>query len=478
MAPPFLRITDGTTVITIQDGAGGATNYPLERGSWAPAVAPRRRSAIGGAPPVDDVAEELRLAVTDTTAAGVYAKIQALNDLLDQAEVWSYGDNASPVLLQYSPGDSTVSSSANPLQAAIIGRAPDDESRAMVLPEAFSDGAITKYMASITVRFWRRGQLLRATDTANASGTSSAKISITLTSHGRLSPVVLSTDNLSQSATKSLIQGSYLITTAEAAAIDVQNAASAVIPSNMTAAASSMATFPAGGGNILRTTASPAQFRLGPATALRTRKLAVFAMVCQTVAGDTWQIIPRFTPDSLSASLQQQQYLPPVVISAGTVVPFPLFLGLVTPGFDLRVCYFDITRLSGSGQLEFDIVVFVATDDLACTILAIGDSLTAGAIDRRGFGAVSNSLVIDHQLLTKPDPKVVHRDNTAAFYDIGLSTRGNPMVMQRGANLTLLWLAGAQSNAANHWRVPNSGVSAAQSNTWTVTRSRAYLAPE
>src|SRR3990170_3534484 len=96
----YLVITDGTTTVTIADGAGGATNYKFAYGTWAPAVAPLRRSQLGGRGPYGDVIEEMQLHITGSTVPNALANLATLAQLLDQAERWSRGENVSAVLIK------------------------------------------------------------------------------------------------------------------------------------------------------------------------------------------------------------------------------------------------------------------------------------------------------------------------------------------------------------------------------------------
>src|SRR5512139_3583418 len=127
MGQLYLAVSDGTTTCTIADGAGGATSYRLKYGGWAPEVAPLRKSTLGGRGPYAEVIETLTLNIHGSSAADAYAKLQTLNTLLDQAERHARGEQVTAVVLKYSPDSATVSSSASPLQARIVGRAAEVE---------------------------------------------------------------------------------------------------------------------------------------------------------------------------------------------------------------------------------------------------------------------------------------------------------------------------------------------------------------
>jgi hypothetical protein len=162
----YLKITDGTTTIDLL-GNDATNSFNLIEGSWAPNVARRKRSQMGGGSWAEDVVEALPLyAKSDTSAATVLANIDALAALMDQAQRWALGEAVDPVILRYSPNSSTVY-----VQAVILG--PPDNAQAVVLPPTFTDDLHQNdVVKGVTLQFKRRG-LWHATQTTVAGSDTS-----------------------------------------------------------------------------------------------------------------------------------------------------------------------------------------------------------------------------------------------------------------------------------------------------------------
>ena len=79
---PYLVITDGTTTVTLLDGSNGATNFPLKRDGWAPAIAGLRTSPLAGQTPYEDVTEQMLIEINGSTAANALANLVTLRKLL------------------------------------------------------------------------------------------------------------------------------------------------------------------------------------------------------------------------------------------------------------------------------------------------------------------------------------------------------------------------------------------------------------
>jgi hypothetical protein len=159
---PFLQMTDGTLTATFADGLGGATSYAPVRGTWAPAIATRRRSALGRGP-WDDVVEEWDLIVKGADTATALSNLATLARLLDNADrFWRLGENVSPVLLKYAPQGSTIFSTANPATCLVLGRTPQDRTN-ISLPANANDVGMLFEIRPVHLRFVRTGQWLNPT---------------------------------------------------------------------------------------------------------------------------------------------------------------------------------------------------------------------------------------------------------------------------------------------------------------------------
>jgi hypothetical protein len=155
---PYSVLTDGTTTITFADGAGGVTNWPLIRGSWAPALPAWRDDQLGGHGYYQDVVEEFAIDVRGATASEALANLASLNRMLDQAERWADREEGiSPVLYKYRPQGSTL---GGPLQAVCLGRPPGGRGQAVGLPVKFNDVGMYYEVHGVKVRFLHRPWVL------------------------------------------------------------------------------------------------------------------------------------------------------------------------------------------------------------------------------------------------------------------------------------------------------------------------------
>src|SRR3990172_8696486 len=148
-----------------RDGAGW--------GSWAPRIAGLRRSTLGGRSPYAEVVEEFDLHITGTSAANALANLATLGTLLDNAERWWRGENRAQVTLRYSPEGATVSSTTDPLEAVVLGRATGDQSAGVTLPVVFNEFVPQQWVIRARVRFVRRGLWTRNSIGYSGSSTGS-----------------------------------------------------------------------------------------------------------------------------------------------------------------------------------------------------------------------------------------------------------------------------------------------------------------
>ena len=254
---PYVAIVSGVGSVVFANGAGALGDYTINRQFWAPSVAPLRTNRLGGRGRYSETIEELDINVTGSTVAALYANLNTLNLLLDEAERFAAGDpSANPVTLRYAPQGSTVSSTTNFLRALILGRAPGDTSRAALNnPPNFMDAGVTRFAQKVRLRLWRRGRWLapQAGSSASASTANANLMSITgMTSLGTVSPVArVSLAGFSPSATPT-INGGYLALVDDATALLIQNMSGATAAGYTTQ--NDSGNLPRGGTNVLRYT--------------------------------------------------------------------------------------------------------------------------------------------------------------------------------------------------------------------------------
>lgn len=107
-----LRLNRGATTINLNDG----TNYRV-LDTYLPRVATRKVSPFGGEP-YNEVTEQIPLYIKGTTAAVVLEKLEDIIAALEQAYAWRLGAVVSPVLLEYLPHGTSLSTV---VQAACLG---------------------------------------------------------------------------------------------------------------------------------------------------------------------------------------------------------------------------------------------------------------------------------------------------------------------------------------------------------------------
>lgn len=456
MATPYLVLTDGTTTITINTTGGAVGDYALE--DWVPAIAGLRTSQIGGRGPYEDVVEEMSLVIIDTTAAGCYTRLDTLNRLLDQAERWYNNENATAVLIKYAPGGASVSSSGTPLQAAILGRAPGNATSGVGI-RAIQKTQFTFHMP-ITLRFWRKGRwLLSTTAASSASTTNGALASITIAAVNNLSPVKLSFDNYGwgNDASKAFHGGFIAVSDVlnTIAISTAESAASGAYTSFNDSAQNARDT------NVLRytpaVTTEVASGSVALTIASTARTIGVFANMRNNSTTTSYSM--RIAFDSGYRSYTPMYYVAP----QATAYPYWRFIGTASSNGYSPFYTVYLTASAASGTLDIDTLVFVDLSNPTTQVIAVLENTYSNG---------QSTLEIDHQELTKPQPKLtVASDFTNAYLgDLIINNKG-------GTVYALLMATGrATAGAGNHWRqVDNTPTLLA--NTWTATRYTAYLTP-
>ena len=148
------------------------TYYQLVQG-WAPRVAKRRRSLMGGRGPYEDVVENIPVRVFGTTAALCLAAVQDIVEALDQASVWARGGNASAVLVKYLPDGTSLGTA---LEAACLGTPDSAPSMVNFTPEY--DTTLAEFQLFITIPLVRRGAWLGAAENHTSQSTRAEMASV------------------------------------------------------------------------------------------------------------------------------------------------------------------------------------------------------------------------------------------------------------------------------------------------------------
>lgn len=463
----LFRITDSVTNIIFADGAGGDTNYVVEEDAWAPAVSGFRISELGGRGAYEEVVEEFTCFIKGTSAANCLANIRILKNLLDRADRWARDEaQASEVSTQivYSPKGGTVSTTANPLDAVILGRVPGDVS-ALTLPPDFELMAGTNFkVPGIRIRFRRQGHWNLGTEVqAISAATDNGSIaSITFASAPTIPSVIrmditnfVPTDNTANNA------GAFVAVVDKLNGIVIVEAAPAGGHADFT-------TFNDGnqqtGANILRFTPSATVEReTGAITtgsiANDTRRVAVFAVVRNNSSTTTFQLRVKLNSNVVGQT-PQITILPFVTAAA----PHWRSLGIAPLNFVLNSIVIQTKASAASGSMDIDRIVLVDVTDITSNILAL-PAFSSGTPTIR-------ELRIDHRSLTRISPLVEFSSGTAGVQP----WQGSPFFYTTGTTIYGILMATSRI-ADNKWR-QESAVPALLQNVWTVNRMTSLLTPE
>lgn len=169
---PTLKLTDGT--VTVDFGNTTSGNYKLSPGGYTPKVNGLRLAAIGGRGIYEEVEETIRFEISDTTAAGCYSRLNTLAKLLLQANRFARGEAVSPVLIQLSPDNASVSSSGSPLQALVFG-SPESNLAGLTLTQRFESAGYQFVLEDVEISIIR-GVWLQGTEAKTVTGNTVGQI--------------------------------------------------------------------------------------------------------------------------------------------------------------------------------------------------------------------------------------------------------------------------------------------------------------
>lgn len=458
----YLVITDGSTTVTIADGLGGATNYKLHYGGWAPTIAGRRRSSLGGRGPYEDAIEEMVLDIYGATAAAAYANLRTLISLLDQADRWSNNEtNFSAVLLKYSPGGGTVSSTANPLQAPILGRADGDNTIGARLSPEFNAAQNMYAILGVKVRIKRPGLWLHISETQASAGTDNGDVATVsgLTGQGVLSPTKVNITAFGFNGTSSYtFSDGYVLLARAAADIQIINGKDLSGTSGFTSVNDS-ANF-AHGTNVLRYTPADTAEHLAAAKSLSpssySRRICILFNARNNHATTTFNVRAKVS------NSYDYFYTPSVVVPVSSG-PDWIFLGFVSLPNEPTKINLAITASAAAGTLDIDGIIVLDLSSPQNHILQVYQSNSPDGVG--SFG----DFTIDHRALTDPQPAVLKGTS-------GLPYSGDPFLATRAATLYALLLQNGEDGSTITWREVY-GPGFVQQNTFTITRTAAYLTP-
>ena len=464
----ILKITDGTTTVDFLASAG---TYRVA--SWAPEVAGRRASELGGRGPYEDVVEEMVINVAGATPG---TSLETLQTLLDQATRWGLGEPVSPVRLHYKP-----TSGSDELKACIIGPAKPGAPM-LELPPGYVNSATTQMISPIRLRFRRTGAWLGATvaKTSDSKSNPLVMTTTTLTAMGTDCPMDLDFSSIESSVQ---LHPSYFLVTSgttstTANRIFVGNAKDLATGVRYTSVAD--AGTASVSGNVLRYTCNTpgtednsADLVFSNATLSAARRYAIFINV-RNVGTGTFNV----------QALLKYGTIEPIAETPITVIeptgytdPTYVMLGIVSTAMDSDAVALRISGDTAGQYLSFDSIAVMAVDKPATDrILALVTSDNAVDID-----AANSTFGFFHQLLDKPYPTVLFNAGATWTYpggDYAMPYRGDPMFWLKAGDtaVKIAWL-GTGGNYTGKWRVTWDPGTALVATTATITQTKAYLIP-
>jgi hypothetical protein len=466
---PKIQITNGTTTVTFADGAGGLTNYPLVRRSWAPAVAGIRNNVLGGRYYYGDVIEELTFNIRDTTAALCYDRAQTLAAILDTCDRYSMRggrmnfpfSGASPFLLSVTPQGATLAGAATGgVNALILGRAGSDDLSGLALPNNTDDAGMFFEIRNCRIRIRRRGAW-GVGSIVTASGAATANpgvVSIAIAASGSLFPALVDTINIAgfdKTATPTISAGFLCIADSTIQIVEAETGTGVAYTSVADAAAN------ARGGSVLRyTPTGTAAAASGNITvsSLTTIPYAILAAVRNNSGTTTWQIQPGLR--STGAVVQGQT----TYIDTSSANPRIVNLGTIIPPDTAATLNLTITASAAAGTLDIDYICIVPLQN------ELGGVIAHDAISLANSSAGAHIMsFIFHQDTINPIAAI---DGTGS----PISYRGNlPLFIAGSASISVAWLA-CGGTTANSWRFTNT-TPAVVNITPTINRLNLTLLP-
>jgi hypothetical protein len=477
-----VELTNGTTTLVLTDNI----NYALV--SYAPTVAPRRGTTLGGVGPIAEVDEPLIVDVLGSTPAVAQANLRDLNTILNGVLDWRDDDvGRSAVRIRVLP---QCSSKTTLYEACLMMVAGEPM---LTVPEY--NATLGLYVIeNVEIAIRRRGQWLNESDTASSAATSSGAIwSITLPSHDEYSPVDLSwtLPTTSNSASDSYnLPGAGMIAVDNASDIAVFDSASFTAPS---APFSTVAVTNALGGSVMRLTPAAANTfyfqSLGVPTILNTPGQYLIAgairLGSSSTPGATWTLY-MLVQDLATGSLVQTQ-LPPIVIPLATTVR------TITNMHVLGIVSVVGTQTLNTIRLAAAVDSLSTTPTLDLDYLIVARITPGLLVQKTSYHNVSDDffgtstavrLKLEQRLTSALSPKLSVEKVAGGAPQLTPGYTGKIAPYQKGTTYTGVWVGGNDIGVGGNQGIyravqqPPAASGTLFSSVVTATRRRAYAIPE
>jgi hypothetical protein len=462
----LIYLTDGTTTIELTD----QSNYALTLSGWAPNVSYLRESTFGGQGPYNDVEEQITVDVFGPSAMDALANVDDINSLLMQARRWTRGESVSAVRIQCWPQGGVLSAPLDAVVTGLVGAPP------VIHPSTWNDELMISEISDVQIHLSRRGAWIGLTDTiglTNSPANNPNRTTITFPSHPYECPLRLDVQLTASGGTISTnFCTQYLLYTHSPGFISVLDA-NVYFGGNVASMGGSGSSTLVGDSpsfayntNIARVTVNTTwtiKF-LHPTLPGPGAAIEVFAVVRNSSGTDFTARCCLF--DSVYG--RQFPYGPYRTIPSNGINIQIISLGVITSTTEAVYdqVWIECTQTTGSGK---DIDINYITTMPVESVLSGCVAVKPGNADYAFTGTGTPSLVVDHQILTKPEPFVGISTNRSASLDY----TGNAFLTTRGTSMQVVRMAvnGTQ------WRHVSSTGAIVQDRV-VAKRARAYLTPQ
>ena len=461
----YLKITDGMTTIDLL-GNDATNSFNLLASEWAPNVARRKNSQLGGNW-AEDVVETLPLyAQSNTDAATVLANLDTLAALIDQARRWYLGEPVDPVVIQYSPNSDSAY-----LESVILG--PPDDGPGVLLPPTFSDDLYQRVVDGVVLQFKRRGLWLGDEESASGSSVANPGI-VSATFSAQLSndipaPCIVEIGNFSYLNDQE-IEPSILVVSPFSDAISILEAEGGA-GGDFTSVSNSI--LDARGNNVLRYTPPDTDGDVSNSITISGLTAQVLGVI----------VVARNNSDTSEYLLSAQ--LETGVANGRRVETNKVPIGVVLDENDDSkpqiINLGIVASKNGFARIRFWVKAITVNESLDIDYIVLYDAERAQVVGLESlisyFTSDTYSLEVNHNLLTDIHPALSMRQSATRYY-FGLTGDGN-ILSKKGTSSDstyAAWIAVGSGSETAHWRYTSS--SSVKNINMSVTRRPAYLVPQ
>lgn len=473
----ILVLTNGTLSANLVYNSSTNPNYMLARDGWAPAVAGRRRSALGGGELFLPVVEEIDVYAMGASAAAALANVETLAILLDQAERWNNQEVLSTVRLQYRPTGGAATA-----ESVVLGRAEGDETNGINLDVEFNR-ELNAYMIKLKLRILRRGYWCTTLDTDTvAAAANPAVLSLACSPAASIPvPVEIDLTGFTTAAATGNVQipaGYIAIGPTGFASLQEGEAGAATLAAGATYTSTADATARASGGNVGRLNHNLTSvgertfiaFTL-PAGFLNSRRMRVL-FTYRNNAAVVWNVYAIGTRGAYQTQTTVKQ------IAAGPNNPTVFVLDDLSSPYGLSTITIVLATVSGSGTPTIDIDTILAVDLTDPTAVVIAHNGATGNLGA-SFASANAQVSIQHDPLTLLTPQMRLDVPSVAGGQFPLDYGGDIALHQIGSGIDVVWYATHLYNGATpYWRTQNVSGAATLSIGASAIRRLATITPK